>query len=85
MQLDACIPNFSLQEYTGEDRPPKSEILVEPLVRDGGYLIVWEDDSSGRTEIKGRRFNADGTPGQPNDQWMVNLASRSAHSRGSWA
>jgi galactonate dehydratase len=40
VQLDACIPNFALQEYTGEDRPPKSEILVEPLVRDGGYLVV---------------------------------------------
>ena len=40
VQLDACIPNFALQEYTGEDRPPKSEILKEPLVREGGYLRV---------------------------------------------
>jgi galactonate dehydratase len=40
VQLDACIPNFSLQEYTGEDRPPKSEILKEPLKREGGYIIV---------------------------------------------
>jgi galactonate dehydratase len=40
VQLDACIPNFALQEYTGEDRPPKSEIVKEPLVREGGYLLV---------------------------------------------
>ena len=40
VQLDACIPNFSLQEYTGEDRPPKSAILKEPLKRDGGYIVV---------------------------------------------
>jgi galactonate dehydratase len=40
VQLDACIPNFALQEYTGEDRPPKSEILIQPLQREGGYLIV---------------------------------------------
>jgi galactonate dehydratase len=40
VQLDACIPNFALQEYTGEDRPPKSEILKTPLEREGGYLKV---------------------------------------------
>src|SRR5688572_5336382 len=40
VQLDACIPNFALQEYTGEDRPPKSEILKEPLRREGGYIVV---------------------------------------------
>jgi galactonate dehydratase len=40
VQLDACIPNFALQEYTGEDRPPKSTILKQPLRREGGYLIV---------------------------------------------
>ena len=28
VQLDACIPNFALQEYTGESEPPKSELLV---------------------------------------------------------
>ena len=27
VQLDACIPNFTLQEYTGEDSPPKSLVL----------------------------------------------------------
>jgi len=42
VQLDACIPNFALQEYTGEDRPPKSEIVTAPLRREGGYLIVPE-------------------------------------------
>src|SRR5436190_1992524 len=40
VQLDACIPNFALQEYTGEDRPPYSAILEQPLEREGGYLIV---------------------------------------------
>ena len=40
VQLDACIPNFALQEYTGESEPPKSELLVEPLKLEDGYLIV---------------------------------------------
>ena len=40
IQLDACIPNFALQEYTGESQPPKSELLVEPLELESGYLIV---------------------------------------------
>ncbi|MEO2005150.1 MAG: mandelate racemase/muconate lactonizing enzyme family protein, partial [Candidatus Poribacteria bacterium] len=32
IQLAACIPNFALQEYpTGEDRPPKSEIVKTTL------------------------------------------------------
>lgn len=38
IQLDASIPNFVLQEYTGEDTEPKSRLLKEPLRRDGGYL-----------------------------------------------
>ena len=25
VQLDACIPNFVVQDYLGDDRPPKSE------------------------------------------------------------
>jgi galactonate dehydratase len=40
VQLDACIPNFTLQEYTGEDRPPKSEIVRQPLRLEQGYLVV---------------------------------------------
>ena len=40
IQLDACIPNFALQEYTGEAEPPKSELLVEPLKLEEGYLKV---------------------------------------------
>jgi galactonate dehydratase len=40
VQLDACIPNFILQEYTGEDRPPKSEVLKTPLELEDGYLKV---------------------------------------------
>ncbi len=40
LQLDAAIPNFALQEYTGESEPPKSELLVEPLELKEGYLTV---------------------------------------------
>ena len=42
VQLDACIPNFVLQEYTGEDRPPKRDMVRAPLQLDGGYLLVPE-------------------------------------------
>ena len=31
VQLDACIPNFALQEYTGESGPPYSELLLNSL------------------------------------------------------
>ncbi|MDA1279606.1 MAG: galactonate dehydratase [Chloroflexi bacterium] len=40
VQLDACIPNFALQEYTGESEPPKSDLLVTPLELKDGYLTV---------------------------------------------
>jgi galactonate dehydratase len=40
VQLDACIPNFALQEYTGESEPPKSDLLVKPLELKDGYLTV---------------------------------------------
>ena len=47
VQLDACIPNFALQEYTGESEPPKSELLEEPLELKDGYLIVPEGPGLG--------------------------------------
>jgi len=47
VQLDACIPNFALQEYTGESEPPKSELLVEPLRLEDGYLVVPEGPGLG--------------------------------------
>ena len=47
IQLDACIPNFALQEYTGEAEPPKSELLVESLQLEEGYLIVPEGPGLG--------------------------------------
>ena len=40
VQLDACIPNFALQEYTGESEPPKSELLLNPLELKEGYITV---------------------------------------------
>jgi galactonate dehydratase len=40
IQLDAAIPNFALQEYTGESHPPKSDLLVKPLELKDGYLTV---------------------------------------------
>ena len=41
IQLAACIPNFSLQEYPkGEGEPPKSEIVSSPLRLEEGFLIV---------------------------------------------
>ena len=40
VQLDACIPNFALQEYTGESEPPKSELLKNPLELKDGYITV---------------------------------------------
>lgn len=47
VQLDACIPNFALQEYTGESEPPKNELLVKPLKLEKGYLIVPEGPGLG--------------------------------------
>jgi galactonate dehydratase len=47
VQLDACIPNFALQEYTGESEPPKSDLLVEPLELIDGYLTVPEGPGLG--------------------------------------
>jgi galactonate dehydratase len=40
VQLDACIPNFALQDYLGDDQPPKNDLLVENLSFDRGYLVV---------------------------------------------
>jgi galactonate dehydratase len=41
IQLAACIPNFSLQEYPrGEHEPPKSEIVKSSLRLEDGFLIV---------------------------------------------
>ena len=47
IQLDACIPNFALQEYTGEAAPPKSDLLVKPLELIDGYLTVPDEPGLG--------------------------------------
>ena len=40
VQLDACIPNFVIQEYALDHKPPKSDLLKTPLQPVDGYLIV---------------------------------------------
>lgn len=47
VQLDACIPNFTLQEYTGEALPPKSTLVKQPLALERGYLKVPETPGLG--------------------------------------
>ena len=47
VQLDASIPNFILQEYTGEAEPPKNKMVKAPLVLENGYLIVPETPGLG--------------------------------------
>jgi galactonate dehydratase len=40
LQLDACIPNFGIQEYPQNELvPPKSEIVKEPLKTENGFLL----------------------------------------------
>ena len=41
LQLAACIPNFTIQEYPlGEREPPKSEIVKTPLQLEDGFLLI---------------------------------------------
>ena len=41
LQVAACVPNFAIQEYpTGEDRPPKSEIVKTTVRCEDGFLII---------------------------------------------
>jgi galactonate dehydratase len=47
VQIDACIPNFTLQEYTGESESPKRDLIVEPLKLERGYLRVPETPGIG--------------------------------------
>jgi galactonate dehydratase len=47
VQLDACIPNFALQEYVGEAEFPKSNMVKQPLRLENGYLIVPETPGLG--------------------------------------
>ena len=51
LQLAACIPNFTIQEYPlGELEPPKSEIVKTPLTIEDGFLVIPDSPGIG-TEL----------------------------------
>ena len=47
IQIAACIPNFALQEYPGENIPPKSEIVRSTLKCENGFLLIPEEPGIG--------------------------------------
>lgn len=47
VQLDACIPNFVLQEYRRENRPPTSDLVNKPYTFQDGYLILSDNPGLG--------------------------------------
>lgn len=75
LQLAAAIPNFALQEYPiGEDRPPKSEIVLNRPKLENGFLIISDapgigvtlaDDAAQKYPFRPREFttrlNVDGS------------------------
>jgi len=38
VNVDACTPNFLIQEYKPDDKPPRSEVVIEPVKFDRGWL-----------------------------------------------
>ena len=40
IQIAACIPNFALQEYPGENKPPKSEIVKNTVECHDGFITI---------------------------------------------
>ncbi len=40
VHLATCIPNFLILEYHPDDKPPRRDLLVEPLIVKDGYIPV---------------------------------------------
>ena len=40
VHLAACIPNFLVLEYKPDDEAPRSDVLLEPLMVEDGYIAV---------------------------------------------
>lgn len=47
LQLDTSIHNSTLQEYIRSDKPPRSEVLADPLRIENGYLKIPEKPGLG--------------------------------------
>ncbi len=69
LQIAACVPNFALQEYpTGEQAPPKSEIVAGAPVHDGEGFLRLPDRPGIGVELRPQAAQAardgDGTLGR---------------------
>ena len=88
VQLDACIPNFALQEYTGESEPPKSDLLITPLKLVDGYLMVPEGPGLGieliPEAIDEFKIDVDSPEAQPG-WWNNYITGDTKKSTGAWA
>ncbi len=40
VQLEACIPNWVMHEYSGDDQPPRNQLLKRGLRFENGYVLV---------------------------------------------
>lgn len=47
VHIDACTPNFLIQEYIPDDEGVRREIVTEPIRFDNGYLLLPEKPGLG--------------------------------------